>query len=166
MGQCLFFSHRCGLQTTNMNSINIRHQLHPYCSSGPEETPYSLDTEIGGFTSFLPAFTRVSEAYFFDRKVVLFLPFPFCCRLCFSQRDLQQISFLPSSVDCTLVFFSTSALCTEKVAVFAEPGLVDRALLVCCFKIESKGLRLATFTILLAETVSLKLMILVHEGRQ
>jgi hypothetical protein len=39
------------------------------------------------------------------------------------------------------------------VVVFAEPGLVDLASPVCCFKIESNGLRIATFTILPAETV-------------
>jgi len=60
---------------------------------------------------------------------------------------------LPSPVDRILVFFSTSVLYTEKFVVFAEPGLVDLALLVCRFKIESNGLRLAAFTVLRAETV-------------
>jgi hypothetical protein len=60
---------------------------------------------------------------------------------------------LPSSVDCTLVFFSTSALYAEKVVVFTEPGLVDLTLLGFCFKIESNGLRLAISTVLPVETV-------------
>jgi hypothetical protein len=37
--------------------------------------------------------------------------------------------------------------------VFAEPGLVDLASLVCSFKIESNGFRLETFNILPAGTV-------------
>lgn len=49
--------HRRGLQRTNVNSIIIRYQIHPYFCSGPEETPNSLDKVIGGFTSFLPVFT-------------------------------------------------------------------------------------------------------------
>jgi hypothetical protein len=136
-----------------MKSINILHQLHPYSSFDHAETPYSFVREFGGFTSFFPVFTRVSEAYFFERKGVLFLPFPFCCRLCFSQTDLRQVSFLPSSVDCTLVFFPTSAPYKEKVVVFAELGLVDLASLVFCFKIESNGFSLAAFTILPDKTV-------------
>jgi hypothetical protein len=40
---------------------------------------------------------------------------------------------LPSSADCSRVFFSSSALYMEMVTIFDEPGLEDLALLVFFF---------------------------------
>jgi hypothetical protein len=55
--------------------------------------------------------------------------------------------------------------------IFAEPGPEDLALLVPCFEIEGRGLRLAAITILPTDAVTVVEVgggggALVHEGRQ
>ena len=99
--------------------------------------------QIGDFNPLLPVFITGLIGLIFLQKVP-FLPFSFCCILCFSQWDLRQDNFFPVSVGHIPVFFSSSVLFTENLMIFAERG-VDLVSLVPCFKIESCELRLTAF---------------------
>ena len=90
-----------------------------------EEYPKSLINEIGNFTSLLPVFTIGLIAILFPPKRGHLYLFSLFCILCFSKKDLRQVSFLPVSVDCTPLFFSNSTLYGERV--FAELGPADLA---------------------------------------
>ena len=59
--------------------------------------------------------------------------------------------FLPLSVRCTTVFFSSCTLYGEIVTILAEPVVDDLALLVPCFETKGSGLRREVFTVLPAE---------------
>jgi hypothetical protein len=82
--------HRRGLQRINLHSTNVWHQIHPSLSfhyppssSDPEETPNSLEGEISGFTSLLPAFTMGWAGLSFPPEMGLLLLFSFCYLLRF-----------------------------------------------------------------------------------
>jgi len=113
------------------HSINNWHQLQPHSlspsssSSDLEETPKSLANEAGVFTSLLPVFTMGFRGPLYPTERGLLYLFFLCCILCFSKRDLRQVSSLPVSVDYTPLFFSHIPSCMERV--FAELGLADLA---------------------------------------
>ena len=125
---------------------------HP-SSSSPEETFNLLDGEISGFTSLLSIFTKglIGLIVPQERGPVLF--FSFCRVLCFSQRDLRQVHFLPASVNFIPFSFSSSTVYGETFMFFAKPGPEELASLVPCFYIEDSGLRLAALTALRVEVL-------------
>ena len=74
--------------------------------------------------------------------------YSWCLLICFSQRDLQQASFLPISVRLSL--FSNSAFYEQAFMIFTKGGLAS---LVPCFEIKGSGLRLAALNILPVEAI-------------
>jgi len=148
------------------SSFSFPHPPSSY-SSDLEEKSKTLDGEIGGFPSSCLHHRFHRPMIIFPHKTGPRFNFSFWCLLCFSQRNLQKVSFLPMLVDCTRFYFSNFNSYGEAVTISAEPGLQYPASLVPCFATEDSDLILAACTLyLLKLSVSPKWMVLVHERRQ
>ena len=100
-----------------LGGSNLQHQIHPHFHSPihlllllltlRENLP-RLMAKLVVSLHFFPSSPWVSQGndYFFNRKRVLVCILSFCFLLLFSQRNLQKVSFLPMSVDCTRFFLS------------------------------------------------------------